>query len=189
MPGLYPDVALACAAAAADLAPPADAASRDELLRRFAPAAEVYGVLAGTEAWKIHRRWADRHRERYGPLLRDRLDRARAISPAQVAAVMPSHAALRLAWEKFFQSYDFLVLAASPFPALAKADCTPESRLRMLGLTAPASLAGLPALTIPVPLPSGLSAGLQVVAGDPRSPAFAWALGRLPVNRRAGSGR
>jgi len=189
MPGLDPDVAEACAAAATDLAPPADAAARGELLQRFAPAAEVYGVLAGTESWKIHRKWADRHRERYGPLLRERLDRARAISPAQLAAVMPSQAALKLSWEKFFEAYDFLVMAAAPFPALAKHDCTPESRLRMLSLTAPVSLAGLPALTIPVALPSGLSAGLQIVARDPQSPVFAWALGPAPVTRRTGSGR
>jgi len=176
MPGLDPDVAAACASAAARLAPAADALTRGELLRAFAPAAEVYGVLAGTESWKIHRRWAERHRGRYGPLLQERLDRAREISPAQVAAVEPSQAALKLAWAKFFQAHDFLAMAATPFPAPAKADCTPASRLRMLGLTAPASLAGLPALLIPVALASGLSAGLQVIASDPRSPVFAWAL-------------
>ena len=176
MPGLDPDVAKACAAAAANLAPPADPMTRGELLQRFAPSAEVYGVLAGMESWRIHKKWADRFRGRYGPQLQDRLDRARGISPAQVAAVGPSHAALKLAWAKYFQAYDFLVMAASPCPALAKADCTPANRLRMLGLTAPVSLAGLPALTIPVPLPSGMSAGLQIVARDPQSPAFAWAL-------------
>jgi len=176
MPGLDPDVAAACASAAARLAPAADSLTRGELQRAFAPAAEVYGVLAGTESWRIHRKWAERHRGRYGPLLQERLDRAREISPAQVAAVEPSQAALKLAWAKFFQAHDFLVMAATPFPALAKRDCTPASRLRMLGLTAPASLAGLPALAIPVALPSGLSTGLQVVASDPRSPVFAWAL-------------
>jgi len=96
--------------------------------------------------------------------------------PAQVAAVEPSRAALVLAWSKFLQAYDFLAMAATPCPALARADCTPENRLRMLALTAPASLAGLPALAIPVALPSGLTAGIQVVAGRPDSPVFAWAL-------------
>jgi amidase/aspartyl-tRNA(Asn)/glutamyl-tRNA(Gln) amidotransferase subunit A len=178
MPGLDPQVAQACRAAAGGLTQAADAATRDELLEKFAPAAEVYGVLAGVETWKIHRKWAEKHRGRYGPLLRDRLDRARAISQAQVAAVVPSHEALRLTWEKFFQAYEFLVLAATPVPALALSDCTPANRLRMLGLTAPASLAYLPALTIPVPLPDGLSTGLQIVVRDPLSPALPWVLGR-----------
>ena len=176
MPGVDPEVAAACAAAAADLAVPADGIARGELLDKFAPAAEIYGVLAGTETWKIHKKWADRYRPRYGPLVRDRLDRARAISRAQVAAVEPSHAALKLAWEKFFLAYDFLVMAASPFPAPAKADLTPANRLRMLGLTGPATLAGLPVLTIPVPLPSGMSTGLQVIVNHPQSPAISWAL-------------
>jgi aspartyl-tRNA(Asn)/glutamyl-tRNA(Gln) amidotransferase subunit A len=176
MPGLDPEVASACAAAAAELAPAADTATRGELLDKFAPAAEIYGVLGGTEAWKIHKKWADRYRGRYGPLVQDRLDRARAVSRAQVAAVEPSHAALKVAWEKFFLAYDFLVMAASPFPALAKADCTPANRLRMLGLTAPASLGGLPVLTIPVTLPSGMSTGLQVIVNNAQSPVVPWAL-------------
>jgi amidase/aspartyl-tRNA(Asn)/glutamyl-tRNA(Gln) amidotransferase subunit A len=176
MPDLDPQVAVACRAAAAGLARPADESTRGELLARFAPAAEVYGVLAGAETWKIHKKWAERHRAQYGPLLQDRLERARGISPAQVAAVEPSFEALVLAWRSFFQAYDFLVIAASPFPALAKADCTPANRLRMLDLTTPASLAGLPALTIPVPLPSGLSTGLQVITSHPRSRVFAWVL-------------
>jgi amidase/aspartyl-tRNA(Asn)/glutamyl-tRNA(Gln) amidotransferase subunit A len=177
MPGLDPEVASACAAAAADLAPPADSAVRGELLDKFAPAAEIYGVLGGIEAWKIHKKWADRYRGRYGPLVQVRLDRARAVSQAQVAAVEPSQAALELSWRKFFLAYDFLVMAASPFPALAKADCTPANRLRMLGLTAPASLGGLPVLTVPVALASGMSAGLQIVINNPQSPVIPWALG------------
>jgi amidase/aspartyl-tRNA(Asn)/glutamyl-tRNA(Gln) amidotransferase subunit A len=177
MPGLDADVALACRNASAVLAPAADSATRDELLRVFAPAAEVYGVLAGIEAWKIHKKWADRHRERYGPLLRDRLDRSRAISPAQVAAVESSNTALLAAWKTFFRSHDFLVMAAAPFPALENSNLTAANRLSSLGLTAPASLGGLPALTIPVPLPSGLTAGLQVVFNDPQSPAIPWVLG------------
>jgi len=180
MPGLDPEVEKACRAAAAELTRPADAAASAELLAKFAPAAEIYGVLAGLESWRIHRKWAGKNWARYGPLVRDRLERARGISQAQVAAVQPSHEALRLAWTKVFLTYDFLVMAATPFPALAKADCTPANRLRMLGLTAPASLGALPVLTIPVPLASGLSTGLQVIVNHPQSPALSWVLESCP---------
>ncbi len=178
MPGLDPEVAVACRAAAEGLARPADASTRGELLAKFAPAAEIYGVLAGLESWRIHRKWAEKHRARYGPLVQDRLDRARAVSQAQLAAVQPSREALLIAWTKFFLANDFLVMPATPFPALAKADCVPANRLRMLGLTTPASLAGLPVLTIPVPLPSGMSAGLQVIVNNPKSPVVPWVLAR-----------
>ena len=161
-----------------DSAQPADAPTRGELLAKFAPAAEVYGVLAGLESWKIHRKWAEKNRARYGPLVQDRLDRARGISQAQVAAVQPSHEAILLAWRSFFLAHDFLIIPATPFPALAKADCIPANRLRMLGLTTPASLGGLPVLTIPVPLPSGMSTGLQVIVNHPQSPAIPWVLAR-----------
>ena len=176
VPGLDPEVEIACRAAAAALAEPADTGTRSELLATFSASAEVYGVLAGTETCKIHKKWADRYKDRYGPLVRDRIERARAISKAQVAAVEPSHESLKVNWTKFFLAYDFLVMPATPFPALAKADCTHANRLRLLNLTAPASLVGLPVLTIPVPLPSGLSTGLQVVLNHVQSPVIPWAL-------------
>jgi len=176
MPGLDPEVATACREAAAELSRPADASTQAELLAKFAPAAETYGVLAGLESWKIHRKWAEKYRARYGPLLQDRLDRARGISQAQVAAVEPSYEAIRLTWTKFFLTYDYLIMPASPFPALEKADCTQANRLRMMALTTPASLGALPVLTIPVPLPSGMSTGLQVVLNHPQSPVLSWVL-------------
>jgi aspartyl-tRNA(Asn)/glutamyl-tRNA(Gln) amidotransferase subunit A len=176
MPGLDPEVASACRAAASGLTRAADKATNDELVEKFASAAELYGVLAGLESWKIHKKWATKYRARYGPLVQARLDRARDISQAQVAAVEPSFEAMKVAWTKFFLTYDFLVMPASPFPALAKADCTPANRLRMLSLTAPASLASLPALSIPVLLPSGMTTGLQVVVNHPQSPVIPWAL-------------
>jgi aspartyl-tRNA(Asn)/glutamyl-tRNA(Gln) amidotransferase subunit A len=179
MPEVDPEVAAACRQVALGLAEEADSVTRAELRDKFASAAEIYGVLAGVEAWRLHRKWAEKLRARYGPLLHDRLDRAKGVSPAQVAAVEPSHKALKLAWTKFFLTYDFLVMPSVPFPALAKADCTHASRLRLLGLTAPASLGGLPVLCIPVPLASGLSAGLQVIVNNPQSPVVSWALDRM----------
>jgi len=179
MPGVDPEVSAACAAAAALLAEPTDAATGGELVNAFAAAAEVYGVLAGLESWKIHKKWADRLRTRYGPLVQERIDRARAISKAQVAAVESSQASILRVWSAFFKEHDYLVMAATPFPALTKADCTHANRLRMLGLTAPASLAGLAVLTIPVALGSGMSTGLQIVVNDPASPVIDWVLRRL----------
>ena len=175
-PGLDPEVALACRAAADTLTAPADAATREHLLGAFAPAAEIYGILAGAESWHVHRHWADRFRDRYGPLLLERLERARHIGAGQVLGVEAGRQALELAWARFFLSYDFLVMPATPSPALTWAECTHATRLRMLGLTAPVSLAGLPCLALPVALPSGLTTGLQVVVNNPQSPVISWVL-------------
>ena len=51
-----------------------------------------------------------------------------------------------------------------------------ELRNRIIQLTAPASLGGQPVLSLPVPLPGGLTTGLQVIVPDHRSPVLRWAL-------------
>lgn len=166
-PGLDADVATVFRAAAGELAPPADAATRAALLSAFAPAAETYGVLGGREAWTLHADWADRYAARYDRVVRARLETARAVGPATIAAATAKATRLRETWAQFFAAHDFLVLPATPCAALTKADCTAANRARLLALTAPVSLAGWPALVRPLRLPSGLSTGLQVVVRDP----------------------
>ena len=170
------DVVAACRTAAARFAPPAEPLVRAELLHAFAPALEAYHAIVAVEAWDAHVAWAERFRERYDPVLWQRLVRGIEISPAQHAHARAALAAIRGAWQAFFRDYDFLVLPATPSPALTKAECTLENRTRVLALTAPASIGGLPVLTIPVALPSGLTTGLQIVVNDVRSPAIAWTL-------------
>jgi amidase/aspartyl-tRNA(Asn)/glutamyl-tRNA(Gln) amidotransferase subunit A len=179
MPGLDPDVARACAAAAERFSPPADPALRGELLRGFERSVDTYNTVVTLEAWEVHRNWAERYRDRYSPGVWQRLTRVQSITPAQVEAADIHTAALRTMWTKYFLAYDFLVLAASPMPALTKSECTLESRMRILTLTAPASVGGLPVLTVPVALPSGLTTGLQIIVNTPASPVVNWALQRL----------
>jgi len=176
MPGLEPAIATACRLAAEPLAAPAEAFARKDLLLGFARALDTYNVIAALEAWDVHRPWAERFRERYDPAVWQRLNRVHHFTPAQIANAQLNLAGLRLLWTQFFLTYDFLVLPASPCPALTKAECTPENRSRILTLTAPASVAGLPVLTIPVVLPSGLSTGLQIVVNHPQSPVINWVL-------------
>ena len=108
----------------------------------------------------------------------DRIDQGRRWTPKELDDATVAHAALRLTWTSFFLAHDFLVMPAAPFPALRQTELTLENRRRLLALTAPASLAGLPVLTLPVPLTSGLTAGLQVVINHPLSPVIPWALRR-----------
>ena len=101
------------------------------------------------------------------------------LTSEQRAAAQQSSAVIRQTWADYFRGHDFLVLPASPFAALTKADCTPVNRTRILTLTTPVSIGGFPVLTVPVPLPSGLTTGLQLVVPSARSPVIAWALKRL----------
>lgn len=176
LPGLDQEVARAFRGAAVRFAEHANSDTTEELQRGFAPALEVYNILVAREAWEVHKPWAERFRERYSPAVWQRLTRAHSLTPAQIQAAEDGRTDIRGVWAHYFRQYDFLILPGSPAPALAKAECTLENRNRILVLTAPASLGGLPVLTIPVPLASGLTTALQIVVNDPASPVVDWAL-------------
>ena len=176
MPGLDADVESAWLAAARKLAPAAEPAVEAALRAGFAASVETYNTVVAVEAWEYHRGWAERYRERYSAPVWQRLTRVHTITSAQRDAAAAHTVALHRLWVEFFRTHDFLILPASPAAALTKAECTLENRMRILTLTAPASIGGLPILTIPVLLPSGLTTGLQIIVADRKSPVIAWAL-------------
>lgn len=176
MPGLDPDVAAACRRAALAFTVEATASEQQTLREAFARCVDTYNTTVAGEAWEVHRGWAARFQARYSEPVWQRLNRVHAITAAQVAAAQADTEAIRATWNRYFAERDFLVMAASPTPALTKSECTLENRSRILALTAPASIGGLPVLTLPVPLPSGLTTGLQVIVSEPRSPVVSWLL-------------
>jgi amidase/aspartyl-tRNA(Asn)/glutamyl-tRNA(Gln) amidotransferase subunit A len=170
------DVAETVSKAAERFAPAADNATAEQLRAGLAHAVEAYAVLQSAEAYKVHATWLDSHSEYYSPAVWERLDRGRKWATAQLDLAHAQHAAIKLLWTSFFLTYDFLILPATPFPALKKIDCTQANRDRLLALNTPASLGGLPVLTIPVNLPSGLTTGLQIIVNSNQSPVIPWAL-------------
>ena len=178
-PDLDADVATACRAAAARFTATAEATVRDDLLHGFSQALEAYHTIVALEAWAVHQSWAERFRGRYDPVVWQRLNRVHSLTSEQIDAAPAGLTTLRLLWTKYFLTYDFLVMPATPCPALTKAECTLANRNRLLAVTAPVSLGGLPVLTVPVTLPSGLSTGLQIIVNHPQSPAVNWALEKL----------
>jgi len=174
--GLDPEVAAALRLAAVRLGAIPESPAVRKLAASFSGSAEAYAVLQSSEALAVHRDWLDRFRPLYGAEVWARIERARHWTPGQIAAAQERQAAVRGGWAEYFQGADFLALPAAPFPALPANELTAENRQRLLVLTAPASLSGSPVLTLPVALPSGLTAGLQVVVRDSQSPVFDWAL-------------
>lgn len=179
MPHVDAAVATACAAAARRFAEPAPTDVRDELLSVFKQNVDTYNTVVALEAWEVHKGWAEKYRDRYSPGVWQRLTRAQSVTPAQIAAAQTHTATLRAAWAAYFKRYDFLVLPASPAAAYTKAELTLENRLRILNLSAPASIGGLPVLTVPVALPSGLTTGLQILVNTTTSPVVDWALKQI----------
>lgn len=166
------DCARALDAAAQTYAGKADRCTRYELLSGFRGCCQAYTVLHSIDAFEVHRHWIDSHKARYGPGIWQRIDRGRNWTDRDIESAAIKLAALRLLWKKFFLTFDFLIMPATPFAALRKDACTQENRQRLLDLNAPASLGGLPVLTVPVSLGSGLTSGLQIVVSSPVSPAI-----------------
>jgi aspartyl-tRNA(Asn)/glutamyl-tRNA(Gln) amidotransferase subunit A len=178
MPGLDGDVAAACQQAALAFASPAEAAVRGALRGGFERSVETYNTVVSLEAWEFHRPWAERYRDRYSPNVWQRLNRAHNVTAEMTRAAASHTAAIHALWADYFRDHDYLVMAASPAAAFTREEFTPENRLRVLSLTAPASIGGLPVLTIPVPLTSGLTTGLQIIVPEVTSPVVNWILTR-----------
>jgi aspartyl-tRNA(Asn)/glutamyl-tRNA(Gln) amidotransferase subunit A len=179
LPGLDTEVSDACrAAATARFAEPAPTDMQADLLHTFADSSFAYAVIQSTEAYAIHRDWMAPCKERYDPAVWARLDRGHRWTDEQRNRAQSILTMVRLKWAQVFASFDFLIMPAAPCAALTKTDCNQVNRDRLLAVTAPGSLAGLPILTVPVPLASGLTAGLQIVVNHPQSPVLAWALAR-----------
>ena len=168
--------AQACTVAAEKICPVADAATQAELLAAWRDAVDAYLTIGMSEAYLVHRDWLAPYREHYDPVIWQRFSAAAHYSAEQIKAAHATLAGVRHAFEKYFSVYDFLILPAVPCAAPSKADCTPELRRTILTLTAPASLGGLPVLSLPVLLPSGLTAGLQVILPRATSSVVPWLL-------------
>ncbi len=166
----------ACTAAAEKICPLADAATQAELLAAWRDAVDAYITIGMSEAYHVHRDWLAPYREHYDPLIWQRFSAAANYPAAQIQAAHATLARMRQAFAKYFLNHDFLILPAVPCAAPHKADCTPELRRNILTLTAPASLGGLPVLSLPVPLPFGLTAGLQIILPHAKSPVVPWLL-------------
>jgi amidase/aspartyl-tRNA(Asn)/glutamyl-tRNA(Gln) amidotransferase subunit A len=172
------EVAQALDATAALLAEPIATASCDKLKIIVSKSPQTYAVLQSREAAQVHAPWLDSQKALYSGPVWERIDRGRHWSAEQIAEAEKNLQEIQAAWAAFFLEYDFLVMPATPFPALEKTACTQANRERLLALNTPASLGGLPVLTVPVMLPSGLSSGLQVIVNTNQSPVIPWALKR-----------
>jgi amidase/aspartyl-tRNA(Asn)/glutamyl-tRNA(Gln) amidotransferase subunit A len=173
-----PDTASACDRAAAAFAAPADQATTTALLASWQNGIEAYTITALSEAHTVHRDWLAPYHEHYEPSIWQRFSDGGHYTPEQLAQARSTVATVREGFQRYFARFDYLVLPATPFPALRKADCTPDARKQLLTLTMPASLGGLPVLTIPVPLPSGLTTGLQIILPAADSSVVPWLLKR-----------
>jgi amidase len=103
------------------------------------------------------------------PSVQRNLERGARLTRADRAAAERTRTAVRAAFEKLLADFPVLVLPT----LLRQPPLLGEHGYSMTALTAPVSLAGLPALALPVPAPDGLIASMQVIgATEERVLAF-----------------
>jgi len=178
LPSAEKDVGIACDAAAAQLCPIAPTSTQNRLLESWENSVDAYLTIGMSEAHAIHRDWLEPYQKYYDPVIWQRFNDAGKYPTDKIETARAKLKEIWKAWRDFFFDFDFLILPAAPCAAPRKADCTVELRRAIIRLTAPASLGGLPVLSIPVPLPSGLSAGLQIIVPVANSPVIPWILSR-----------
>lgn len=129
---------------------------------------EAYPVLGGYAAAQVHAPWMERHAADYDPVVLARLVAGRARTESELAAAIVIRRKAMDAFQLLFDSgWDFLALPCTPGTALPKSGHDAAHRGRLLTLNAPASLAGLGTLALPVPIgDDGLTGGLQLVTRD-----------------------
>lgn len=127
-----------------------------------------YPVLGGAEAASVHARLSAEYGARYDSGVLARLGAGAARTEVEIAMAVAHRTRVREMFDEFFEHYDALALPCVPCVAQPKSAHTEALRTELLRLNAPASLAGLPAVSVPVPVAdSGLTAGIQIVSAGP----------------------
>lgn len=112
--------------------------------------AKHYSVLQSIDAYKTHKEWLDDYKDRYDPVVWQRIDRARRWSSEEIDSARKAESAILEFFEVNFKQYDFIAIPATQSPAITAAGHSDSFRSRLLELTAPGSFARCPVLTIPI---------------------------------------
>lgn len=105
----------------------------------------IYSPIVASEAAIIHRG----HFPHFEPVIAERLAFGASIPAPELASLRSRLEAFRLQMSALFQQFDFLIAPCAPISKLYAGNDHTESRKAILRYTTPASLAGLPAITLP----------------------------------------
>jgi aspartyl-tRNA(Asn)/glutamyl-tRNA(Gln) amidotransferase subunit A len=121
----------------------------------------IYSPIVASEAAAIHRG----HFQHFDPVIAERLTYGAAIPATELQNLRTRLQNFRLQMSALFESFDFLIAPCAPVSNLRAGQDHTESRKAILRYTTPASLAGLPAITLPGEyIGAPLGTGVQLLA-------------------------
>jgi amidase len=125
------------------------------------PLLEAAGVIIDSEGFRVNA-YLMQYLKQLSPHVRRNLERGARLGRGDRAAADRARAAVRATFEALLADSPVLVL-----PTLASTPPLLGARgFALTALTVPANLAGLPALSLPVPAADGVIASLQVIGGS-----------------------
>jgi Asp-tRNA(Asn)/Glu-tRNA(Gln) amidotransferase A subunit family amidase len=148
--------------------------------------ADSFDILAPIQAWEAARIHAGHFQgglfRNIEASIRERLERGARIGPAEIATLRQRHQAFRARMDALLAEHELVLLPASPLARIdAGADQT-HTRPRILRYTAPFSLAGFPAVTIPCAV-----GGMQLAAAHGSDRPLLELAARLGASRKPGA--
>jgi len=129
-------------------------------------ASEYFRVLQGRAIWQTHGDWFREVDPRMAEDIRTRLEWCCQLSAEDETAARSGQMRLHQDISAWFESVDMIVMPTTPGPAPrldASSEWMRDYRAKLMGLTAPAGLAGLPQVHLPVITQEGAPAGVSLL--------------------------
>jgi Asp-tRNA(Asn)/Glu-tRNA(Gln) amidotransferase A subunit family amidase len=129
----------------------------------------IYSPIVASEAAAIHRG----HFQHFDPVIAERLAYGASLPDAEMQSLRARLQNFRLQMSALFESFDFLIAPCAPVSLLRAGHDHTGSRKAILRYTTPASLAGLPAVTLPGEhLGAPMGTGVQLLAAPMQDPSL-----------------
>ncbi|MCF2948703.1 amidase [Paraglaciecola aquimarina] len=116
-------------------------------------ASECFRILQGYNLWQTHKEWFLKTQPKFAPDIQMRIDWCQTISQQDFEQATQLRAEIQQQISVWFEQVDYIVMPTTPSasPLLDATDAWMANyRSELMGLTAPAGLAGLPQLHLPV---------------------------------------
>jgi len=129
-------------------------------------ASQCFRTLQGRSIWQTHGDWIATHKPTFAPDIHARFQWCATLTYADQTAAENEREVLRADIENWFSDVDLILLPTTPGAApLLGADASwmDTYRSQLMGLTAPAGLAGLPQIHLPVLTDVGAPCGLSLL--------------------------
>jgi len=141
--------------------------------------ADAVDILAPIQAWEAAALHAGNFNQ-FEATIRDRLAWGASFSQKDIADLRLRHAEFRARMDELFAKHELIMLPAAPVAELRAGADHSKTRARLLRYTAPFSLAGVPAVTIPC-----AAGGMQIAAACEQDKALLYIVALVGAKRKA----